>query len=198
MEWESLDDSIACPRCGRIRDSPDDRFIDLWSDGILRLQYAFMDGFGFIYLWEYDRPVAASYFNSVIDGLGMTKQSFVSGMNDGSSIPSFRTLSRTMYEHRFDHLDKAGYFVKRLGISDDDAMILSMHFTGMGLEAISLNLKRSIKDVRISFDRIMRAYEDNGIVVDDTVFTEDPFRFYRCQAISPDIASDVSMIVHIS
>lgn len=178
MEWGSTDDSGACPRCGRMKDSADDRFIDLWTDGILRLQYAFMDGFGFIYLWEHDRPVAASYFHSVLESLGTTKQSFIDGMNDGSLKPMLRAMSRTMLEHRFDYLDRVGYFVKRLGLSDDDAMVLAMHFTGMGLEAISLNLRRSIRDVRISFDRIMRAYEDSGIIVDDTVFTEDPFRFY--------------------
>ena len=178
MEWESSDDSGACPRCGRMKDSPEDRYIDLWSDGTLRLQYAFMDGFGFVYLWESDRPVAAAYLNGVIDDLGLTKQSFVSGLNDGSLNPMFRDLSRRMYDRRFDYLERADYFVKRLGLSDDDAMILSMHFTGMGLEAISLNLRRSLKEIRLSFDRIMLAYEDSGIVVDDTVFTEDPFRFY--------------------
>lgn len=181
-----------------MKDSPDDRFIDLWSDGVLRLQYAFMDGFGFVYLWESDRPIAATYFNRVIDDLGMTKDSFVSAMNEGSLNSKFREISRSMYDNRFDYLDKADYFVKRLGLFDDDAMILSMHFTGMGLEAISLNLKRSLKDIRIAFDRIMHAYEDNGIVVDDTVFTEDPFRFYRFLPSLSCIFTDVSMIIRIS
>jgi len=68
--------------------------------------------------------------------------------------------------------------MKRLGLDDDDAIILSLHFTGMGLEAISLHLKRPLKDIRIAFDRIMKAYEDSGIVVDDSVFTDDPFQYY--------------------
>ncbi len=178
MEWGTSDGSGSCPRCGRMKDSPQDRYIDLWSDGVLRLQYAFMDDFAFVYLWENSRPVAATYFHQLIDGLGMTKQKFVSGMNDGSLTPVLRSVSRRMSEHRFDYLDKVDYFMKRLGLDDDDAIILSLHFTGMGLEAISLHLKRPLKDIRIAFDRIMKAYEDSGIVVDDSVFTDDPFQYY--------------------
>lgn len=36
----------------------------------------------------------------------------------------------------------------------------------------------SIENVRKAFDRIMAAYADNGIVVDDSIFTDDPISQY--------------------
>ncbi len=151
----------------------------LWSDGAQTLQYAFMDGFAFVYLWEKGRPVASAYFHDVCSGMGLTQQGFVDALNEDSLRAELRDLARGMREHRFDYLDKVDYFIKRLGLSDEDAIILAIHFTGMCPEAIALNLNRPLEGIRRAFDRIMAAYGDNGIAVDDGVFTDDPFRFYR-------------------
>ena len=179
MGWGAMEGSDTCPRCGR-RESPDDRCFVLWSDGVFTLRYAFIDGFAFVYLWEDGRPVAASYFHDVCAELGVTRDGFVDALNRGSLKSVLRALSRRMFSRRFDYLEKVDYFMKRLGLSEEDAIILAVHFSGMGPEAIALYLKRSLRDVRLAFDRIMAAYEDSGIVVDDTVFTDDPFSFYRC------------------
>jgi len=66
----------------------------------------------------------------------------------------------------------------RLSLSYEDARILAIHFTGMGPEAIAIKFGMDIESVKAAFDRIMSAYTDNGIVVDDTIFTENPFIYY--------------------
>ena len=66
----------------------------------------------------------------------------------------------------------------RLNLSYEDARILAIHFTGMGPEAIAIKFGLDTDSVKRSFDRIMTAYADNGIVVDDTIFTDNPFIYY--------------------
>ncbi len=66
----------------------------------------------------------------------------------------------------------------RLSLSYEDARILAIHFTGMGPEAIAIKFGLDLESVKESFGRIMAAYTDNGIVVDDTIFTENPFMYY--------------------
>ena len=48
----------------------------------------------------------------------------------------------------------------------------------MGPEAISRKLGLEEDEVSRAFDRIMKAYSDSDILVDDTVFTIDPMKFY--------------------
>ncbi len=159
--------------------------MDLWSDGVQTLRYAYMDGFASVYLWEKGRPIASAYFHDICSGMGMTQQGFVDALNDGSIRAELRDLARGMRAHRFDYLEEVDYFIRRLGLSDEDAIILAIHFTGMCPEAIALYLNRPLDRIRPAFDRIMSAYENNGIVVDDSIFTDDPFRFYRCRQYLP-------------
>ena len=150
----------------------------MWSDGVQTLRYAYMDGFAFVYLWEKGRPIATAYFHDVCSRFRMTSQRFVDGMNSGSMHAGFRALARDMKVHRFDCLSKVDYFIKRFGLSHEDAIILAIHFTGMCPEAIALSLNRSHDEILLAFDRIANAYIDSGIAVDDGVFTDDPFQFY--------------------
>lgn len=90
----------------------------------------------------------------------------------------WKGLAKYMLEHAEDYLNYVPYFMKRLNISEFDARVLSIHFGGMGPEAIAIKMGRTLADIRSSFDRIMAAYSDSGIVVDDTIFTEDPFGLY--------------------
>ncbi len=167
-----------CRRCGRHTGSGADSHIDLWSDGVQTLRYAYMDGFAFVYLWEKGRPIATAYFHDVCSRFRKTPQRFVDDMNSGSMHAGFRALARDMKVHRFDCLSKVDYFIKRFGLSHEDAIILAIHFTGMCPEAIALSLNRSHDEILLAFDRIANAYIDSGIAVDDGVFTDDPFQFY--------------------
>ena len=49
----------------------------------------------------------------------------------------------------------------------------------MGPEAIARKLSLDESMVSEAFDRIMDAYRDSGIIVDDTIYTNDPFSYYR-------------------
>lgn len=70
------------------------------------------------------------------------------------------------------------YFRSRLGLSELDATVLAIHFTGMSPEAIALKMILDSEIIRVSFDRIMDAYSHAGIVVDDTAYTKDPKKYY--------------------
>ena len=48
----------------------------------------------------------------------------------------------------------------------------------MGPEAIALRFDRPIDEIRKAFDVIMASYTDNGIVVNDSIFTDDPIALY--------------------
>ncbi len=45
-------------------------------------------------------------------------------------------------------------------------------------EAIALLRGETIESVRLAFDAIMRSYSDSGIVVNDSIFTDDPISLY--------------------
>ena len=45
-------------------------------------------------------------------------------------------------------------------------------------EAIAIRLQKPLKEIRVVFDHIMKAYSDNKIVVNDSIFTEDPIALY--------------------
>ncbi len=179
-EWSSAEGApLACPVCGRPSANGDDIFMELWSGGGARLSYALVDGSASVYLWEAGVPVSAMYFHDVCAFLGTTSRGFSDALNDGTL--DLAALAAAMGERRGDRSDLEGYFEKRLGVSPEDAEVLRLHFTGMCPEAIALFLGRDLRDVRSAFDRIMAAYDDCGIAVDDTVFTDDPLRYYRCR-----------------
>jgi len=57
-------------------------------------------------------------------------------------------------------------------------VILALHFVGMSPEVIALRLGSSNRDIRAAFTRIQNAYRDSDIVVNDSVYTEDPISYY--------------------
>lgn len=177
MEWVSTGEWSTCPRCGKERQDSD-RSNLIWSDGRLSLRYVFTDGMAFIYLWNGDLPEATIYFRDLLRRTGLTATQMMLRFSDPVYDAMWKAVSKEMMEHRDDYLDNVAYLSKRLNIDSLDAKILALHFTGMGPEAISVKFDMSLEDVRRSFDRIMAAFVDNGIVVDDSVFTDDAMSMY--------------------
>ena len=180
--WYVRDGSDAvCPTCGAepgYRERIASTSMVLWRDGDLELTYVTENGYGCVYLWDGDIPVACRYIHDVLHRLGMTMGSIVRSVNRGELTDEFGSLASDMMGSKDDYLENVGYFMKRLSLSEHDAEILALHFTGMGPRAIARHFSYTEEDVSMAFDRIMSAYQDSGIVVDDTIFTEDPFRYY--------------------
>lgn len=180
VSWSSTSEEMtACPRCGKPNPKRDgDRTIDIWSDGSWTLKYVSSEGFGIVYLWEDGVPTASMYFHDLLRRVRMTAQSFVASMSEHSLDEDMADVAREMHEHMDDYLTNVSYFMKRLGLCEFDATVLAIHFTGMAPEAISVRFGIPIDEVRQSFDRIMDAYSDNEIVVNDYIFTDDPISLY--------------------
>lgn len=177
--WASTEDWAVCPRCGKPRpNQKEEKTIEIWTDGNFSLRYVHTDEFGFIYLWEGKEPTAVTYFHYLLKKLSITAEQFIARLSDPKYEMDWKGLAQNMYEHRDDYLENVPYLIKRLNICRFDATILSIHFTGMGPEAIAVKFGLSIEEVRRSFDRIMAAYSDKGIVVNDSIFTEDPISLY--------------------
>ncbi len=179
--WQSTKDDPTCPRCGKVileQLKTAEEIFDVWSDKKLSLRYVYSDGFACLYLWEKDIPVASMYIHDVCRFFECTVEEMTSNFSDSKSIKKWKSLAKEMYNHRMDYEEKIPYFTKRLNLSTFDATVLAIHFTGMGPEAISILFNVSLEDTRKAFDRIMDAYIDSGIIVDDEVFTENPFDFY--------------------
>lgn len=174
--------NASCPECGLMasyRDRIETTSLPLWSSGTLELTYVVENGYGCVYLWDGDYPVACRYVHEVLRSLDTTIGDLVQDVNGGRMGDGFAALADDMNIHRDDHLQMVGYFRKRLSLEVEDATILALHFTGMGPEAIARRLSLDEGEVRRAFDRIMDAYTNSGIIVDDTIFTEDPFSHYR-------------------
>lgn len=174
-------DPPICPRCGEeisIHDRMASTSMRIWTDGRMELTYVSENGFGYIYLWDDDVPVATCYAYEVLSRFDMTIGDVVRCVNEGSMRNEWRDLAEEMLRSQDDYERYIDYFMKRLSLDKKDARILAIHFTGMGPEAIAKKFSYSSEEVRESFDRIMAAYSDSGIIVDDTIFTDDPFRFY--------------------
>ena len=178
--WSSATDEwTICPRCGKPRPDEEDRkTIELWSDGRFSLKYCYADGFSYIYLWERSQPAATMYLHDLLCKMNITADQFAEHLSSSVGTDRWRELSEDMYEHKNDYLENVPYFMKRLNLCEFDATVLSIHFTGMGPEAIAVKFGISMREVRKSFDRIMEAYIDSGIVVNDSIFTHDPTSYY--------------------
>lgn len=180
MKWTGPAEWATCPRCGKSRpDDLSDKAIEIWSDGARSLRYVFSDACAFVYLWEDGIPVASIYFHELLNRLEVNANQAMLRFGDPDYASSWKSLADHMHDHMDDYLDNVTYFTRRLSLSEHDARILAIHFTGMGPEAISLRFGMPLEDVRRSFDRIMDAYVDSGIVVDDSIFTDDPISKYR-------------------
>lgn len=193
FEWTAPSDAwTICPRCGKARPVPGaDETTEFWSDGRRSLRYVFSDGFAFIYLWNGSYPVATRYVHEVLSEMRVTAGQLMYMMSDPRCADSWAILASNMEEHGEDYLGNVTYFTRRLNLSETDAAVLAIHFTGMGPEAIAIRFGMGIEDVRRSFDRIMAAYADSGIVVDDSIFTDDPISRYRfpCRSLPHRIAA---------
>lgn len=150
----------------------------VWTDGRYRLEYVCRNNFGFLYLWSNEIPVTTMYMHDVCSRMKMTVDQLIHSASDGSMENEWEKLAHDMLAKENDYVVYINYFKMRLSLPYEDARILAIHFTGMGPEAIAMKLNMDLDDVKESFQRIMVAYSDSGIVVDDTIFTENPFKYY--------------------
>lgn len=178
FEWSASEDSGACPRCGKPLGDQEGRSAVIWTDGRLLLRYVYTDGMGFVYLWKDGKPIITVYVKDLLDRMGLTLNQLMSRIGNPDYAESWSVLAGDMYDHRDDYLGDVSFLSKRLSLDESDARILAIHFKGMGPEAIAMRFGMPLDAVRSSFDRIMLAFEDNGIVVDDTVFTDDAMSYY--------------------
>jgi hypothetical protein len=179
--WYGDPASVSCPSCGAVvgsRGAPATTSMPLWKEGRYSLTYVSENGLGFVYLWDDDMPVTAGYMHEAIRHFGMDIGQIVAAANDGKMANEWKQYAADMYRQRNGYEKYIDYFMKKLFLSRRDARILSIHFTGMGLEAISKKFGLRPDEIREAFDRIMKAYADSGIIVDDTVFTQNPFDYY--------------------
>ena len=180
-EWISADPSKGiCPVCGMLSSSEDgsEKLTILWEKGGLRLNYVFKDGIGCVYLWDGSYPVTCRYLNEVLDGLGMKFETLIKRAGSEAHGRFWESLAEDMMSRRDAYMENVPYFMKRIGVGRKQAEILALHFTGMSPEAISLRSKMSLKEVRTEFTRIQEAFSQSGIVVNDSVYTEDPISCY--------------------
>ncbi|MGN0138376.1 MAG: hypothetical protein ACI381_07210, partial [Candidatus Methanomethylophilaceae archaeon] len=143
MEWSSVGDWSACPRCGKERQGSD-RSMEIWSDGMMSLRYVFTDGMAFVYLWNGNIPEATIYFRDLLRRTSLTASQAMLRFSDPVYDSLWRSVAEDMMHHRDDYLDDVPYLSKRLNIVESDAIILAIHFTGMGPEAISVRFGLSL------------------------------------------------------
>lgn len=179
--YSSPDDRTPCPSCGSPigpREIINSSSMPLWSEGDLELCYVSSNGCGCVYLWERGVPVACMYIHEVLKEYGVKMTEVVESVNSDDGRFDWRPLAERMSESRDDYRKYIGYFKKRFSLSELDARILAIHFTGMSPKAIALMLSMDEAEISGSFERIMAAYSDSGIIVDDTIFMENPFSYY--------------------
>jgi rubrerythrin len=180
--WYSKNDSnILCPKCDSAVGSNEkstSTSMKLWTDGRFELTYVSENGYGCLYLLDDNIPVSANYMYEVLNRFNIKIGDVVSSLNNGSMNDRWHDLAKEMYNGRNEYEKFIDYFMKRLSISKHDARVLAIHFTGMSPEAIGKKLGYSNEEMSKAFDRIMKAYADSDIIVDDTVFTENPFQYY--------------------
>ena len=179
--WIAADPSKKiCPVCGIVASSGDgsEKLTALWEKGNLRLNYIFKDGIGCVYLWDGSRPVSCRYLNEVLDDCGIKFETLIKRAGSRLHDRFWESLADDMRSRQDAYRENIPYFMGRIGIGQEQAEILALHFTGMSPEAISLRSKRSLKEIRTEFTRIQEAFSQSGIVVNDSVYTEDPISCY--------------------
>lgn len=178
--YHAGDNPGACPKCGTSVQFEMERStsVTLWSGRDMKITYVSENGYGCVYLWKNGIPICARYIYELLNEFGMTIGQVVDSTNDKSFDEKWRVYADSMYEARDRYLKYVDYFMKRLSLSEFDARILSVHFTGMSPRMIAILFGLSEKEIDSAMGRIMSAYSESGIIVDDTVFTDDPFKFY--------------------
>lgn len=148
-------------------------------NGSVKLTYTDLYDYGCIYLWHDDYPVAAIGLETFLKGTRLTVSDITIRALSIEYDEFWGGVADYIYEHRDEYRENIPYFMKRLGLCEEDAEVLALHFMGFCPEVIAIRLQRPIRDIRTVFDRIMKAYSDNGIVVNDSIFTEDPIALYE-------------------
>lgn len=171
-------DQTVCPRCGMNRETVRTKCFEAWSDKTYCIRCAEDNGSKAVYLWKDDKPIASVYIHDLLKNNGITINKLSYRINNPDYFRFWKKIRDDMIQHSSDYEKFVPYFMKRLNLSEEESLVLSIHFTGMCPEAIALKLDISLTTIRSIFDKIMNAYSNNGIVVDDTVFTDDPFKFY--------------------
>lgn len=181
VDWISPEEEWSvCPACGALHNKgrlPEDRMI--WSCGRTVLRFCPLPDVSVLYLWMDYVPVSCCYMHELVSMIGVPEEKIVSSFNDPSYDTMWSIVASTMYNERDDYRRDIAYYVDTFGLSESDAEILALHSTGMAPEALAIHFGTSQEDIRLSFDRIMKAYKDKGIVVDDTIYTENPKSQYR-------------------
>lgn len=177
--WLSPDeDWLVCPACGALHNkgrlSED---LELWSCGRTVLRYTPFPDVSVLYLWMDDIPISCRYVHEIASLVGISEDRLTS-LSDDTYDRMWSAIASMMYNGRDDYKRDIPYYQSILDLSEQDAKILALHSTGMALEAIAIHLGTGQDDIRLSFDRIMVAYRNKGIVVDDTMYTDNPKTFY--------------------
>ena len=184
-EWcAPFSETIVCPRCGMFLSTKEgvvNGTIKLWSEYPFKLTYNDSNNSGCIYLWNKDYPEAAMNMPDLLSDTGLSLFNIMDRASNPDYSSFWKEIVTSLHEHRDDYKEEIPYFKKRLCLDDTDSEILALHFLGMGPEAISIRLSMTIKEIIVAFDRIMRAYSEGGIVVNDSIYTEDPFSEYEKQ-----------------
>ena len=123
-------------------------------------------------------PVSCRYLNEILDENGLEFAAIVKRAGSERYGRFWDSLTEDMLSRRDSYKENIPYFMDRLGLNEDQAEILALHFTGMSPETIALRLNRSLRDIRSEFTRIQNAFSQEGIVVNDSVYTEDPISYY--------------------
>ena len=178
-EWISAaSGTVVCPGCGYLVNDRSERLVTLWEERGYRLNYLFKDSIGCIYLWKGGYPETCVYLEVLLRGIGMSSSRFFELAGCAESRDFWIGLMERMHEHRDRYLKDVLYFCGRLGINREESIVLSLHVLGMSPEAISIREGMPIRGIRRMFTRIQGAFADSGIVVNDSVFTDDPREFY--------------------
>ena len=182
MEWvSSADGAKVCPECGLVLSEKgnSEKLTELWENDSKRLNYLFKDGIGCIYLWDGPYPVSCRYLNEVLEESAMSFSSWIKHAMSERYAKFWNGVIDDMISHKDDYKENIPYLKGRLGLDEDVAEILALHFTGMSPEVISVRSNRTLKDIRMEFTKIQEAYNKSGIVVNDSVYTDDPVSSYE-------------------
>ena len=180
-EWISENDKEdVCPICGEIlsKEGSSEKLIELWKNEEYRLNYLFKDGIGCIYLWRGKRPEACRYMEKMLDKWNLSFNTAIGRAKSERYRRFWESVIEDMLSHKDDFRENIPYLMRRLRLDPKQSEILALHFTRMSLETISLRLGRPLKEIRHEFTRIQAAYNECGIIVNDSVYTENPMSLY--------------------
>ncbi|MCQ2070888.1 MAG: hypothetical protein MJZ68_07135, partial [archaeon] len=173
-EWTSVKDVNVCPRCGTDVEKDSENIVTIWSEGDRRLVYAKVFGTEKVYLFLDGVPVMSKYMTEIKTVFRRSTEEFLKDSLEHRMDGKLGEFAEILEKRRYDYLGNVPYLMGHLGLGEDDAEILSIHYKGMGPEAISLLFDRPLKEIREAFDRIMEAYSRAGVVINHGSLKDDP------------------------